>query len=350
MNTPWLTLDLDRLDRNVNRMRDRMAGLGVSLRPHMKTAKSIDVAKRVLEPGQGITVSTLAEAEYFAAHGITDILYAVGVTPSKLGTAADLRHQGVDLQVVVDSLEAAAACVGNHRVWIEVDCDGRRGGVTPDGRALLSIAGVLGDSLAGVMTHAGGAYGCRGEVQIRAFAERERLAVTTAATVLRGAGHRCAGVSVGSTPTATFAEHLTGVTEARPGVYMFMDLFQAGIGVCDLDDIALSVTASVIGHRADGFVIDAGALALSLDRSTSQLPEDLGYGLVLGSEGRRLGVVERVTQEHGIVVPANGDVPPIGAVLSVLPNHACITAAGHESYQVMSGGERIGTWKRATGW
>jgi D-serine deaminase-like pyridoxal phosphate-dependent protein len=346
--TPSLVLDLRRLERNVEHMRTRMETLGVALRPHMKTAKSVDVARLVLDrPDQGVTVSTLAEAEAFSAAGITDILYAVGIAPDKLD-----RARSCGAQVVVDSVEMARRVVdhGGHRVWIEVDCDGRRAGVDPHGPELIQIGSVLGPVLAGVMTHAGGSYTAGSHDELMAFVTRERWAVVTAAERLRDGGLDCPGVSVGSTPTMASANDLTGVTEARPGVYMFMDLFQAGLGVCAVDDIAISVLATVIGHRSDGAIVDAGALALSLDRTTSFQEVDRGFGLVCDLDCAPLGdlVVDRVTQEHGVIL--GGRHLPLGSKARILPNHACITAAAHDHYQVVEASEVIDRWDRITGW
>ncbi len=346
--TPTLVLDHRRLERNIQSMRTRMDTLGVALRPHMKTAKSIDVAKLVLDrPDQGVTVSTLAEAEAFAAAGITDILYAVGIAPDKFDRAG-----ACGAQVVVDSVEMASRVVyhGEHRVWIEVDCDGRRSGVDPLGQHLLEIGAVLGTMLAGVMTHAGGSYTARSHDELTVFSARERSAVVTAAERLRQEGLDCPGVSVGSTPTMASVNDLAEVTEARPGVYMFMDLFQAGLGVCTIDDIAISVLATVIGHRSDGAIIDAGALALSLDRTTSLQEIDRGFGLVCDLDCVPLEdlVVDRVTQEHGVIAGARH--LPLGSKVRILPNHACITAAAHDHYQVVEASEVVDRWNRITGW
>ncbi len=331
-----------------------MTALGVSLRPHMKTAKSVEVAR--LAGSRAITVSTLAEAEYFASHGYVDILYAVGVTASKLDRVMRLRQSGTDLQIVVDSVQAAKATTahGEHRVWIEVDSDGRRAGVDPEDGALVEIAEALGDQLVGVMTHCGGSYSAGDDLERLGFARMERDAAVNAAVVLRDAGIDCPNVSVGSTPTMTIADDLTGVTEARPGVYMFMDLFQSGLDVCRPDDIALSVAATVIGRRHDGVVIDAGSLALSLDRSTASQSVDMGYGQVCDVDGKPISdlIVQRVSQEHGVVVSrseGSADLP-LGSVVRVLPNHACITAAAHRAYQVVEGCAVVDTWDRVNGW
>lgn len=351
LTTPVLLLDRERLTSNLNRMRKRATGLGVHLRPHMKTAKSVEIAR--LSQPDGLTVSTLAEATFFANAGYVDILYAVSPTKERAAQVAALRLRGIDVQVVVDSEEQLQALDGGHRVWIEIDCDGRRGGIAPDAADLVELSESISrrHELAGVMTHAGGAYAGRSAQAIADWAERERAAVVLAADRIRSAGLSCPGVSVGSTPTATHALDLTGVTEMRPGVYMFGDTFQAGIGSCHTTDIAVSVLATVIGLRSDGYVIDAGALALSLDRSTSIT--DYGYGMVCDLEGAQIGSlrVDQVTQEHGVIVDSGRRSGlGIGARVKVLPNHACMTAACHREYQVVSGDRAEETWQRCQGW
>ena len=210
--TPALLLDERRMLANIARMRERAAGLGVRLRPHLKTAKSVDVARRLLDGGAGAaTVSTLREAEVFFQAGVRDLLYAVGIAPQKLPQVAALRTAGCDLTVLLDTLEQADALVEASRTagapfpaLIEIDCDGQRGGLAPDDDALIRIGRRLqgGAELRGVMTHAGGSYGAVGVQAHAAFAERERHAVVLAASRLREAGLPCPIVSVGSTPTA----------------------------------------------------------------------------------------------------------------------------------------------------
>ncbi len=346
--TPALLLDRDRLIANIARMQARAADLGVTLRPHQKTAKSRQVADLI--GADAIAVSTMAEARYFAGAGYTDILYAVALGPARVDQIQRLEQEGVDIQVVIDSRQALEYTpeVGT---WIEIDCDGRRSGISPGSDELLELAARLGERLRGVMTHAGAAYDGRTPEELAGWAERERSAVVTAAGRIRSIGIELEGVSVGSTPTALHARHLAGVTEMRPGVFVFGDTFQAGIGTCRLEDIACSVLATVIGVRPDGYVIDAGALALSLDRSTAGT--DHGFGLVGDVDGNQLPGwrVQRVTQEHGIVSPGPGAGPlRLGARLRVFPNHACLTAACHDEYVVVSNGVVVDRWDRCRGW
>ncbi len=352
--TPSLLLDRARLLRNLERMRAAVTRHGVALRPHCKTAKSVEVARLATAGGDGITVSTIAEAEYFADAGFRDILLAVAVTPGKINRLAPLVGRGVRMMLLTDDVTVARVIADSGmRALIEVDCGEGRSGVSPDGEALLEVARALGDSLAGVLAHAGQSYRVRGAAAFAEVAEQERSAVVTAADRLRAAGFPVDVVSVGSTPTALFAKHLDGVTEVRAGVYMFGDLFQAAIGSCTEDDIAVSVLASVIGHRrSDGvLLLDAGALALSKDRSTERTDRDAGFGIVQAGPCR--GIVSSVYQEHGLAT-TTGTWPwgelPIGSRVRILPNHACLTAAAHDRYHVMDGEVVTDTWARCRGW
>ena len=362
LQTPCLVVDKGKLERNLKRMSDTVRRNGVALRPHLKTAKSADVARMAVagEAG-GITVSTLAEAEYFGERGFRDVFVAAAQPPQKLDRAARLLDKGVSVRLVTDTREGAqaiAAHKGAFSVLIELDSGDHRAGIKADDPALIEIGQTLGGKLAGVMTHAGHSYDCRDPGCIREISESERTTVVSAASRLREAGLRCDVISVGSTPTMTFATNLDGVTEARPGVYMFHDLMQVEIGSCKREDIALTVLSSVIGTNEDEnrILIDAGALALSKDRSTQATRHDAGYGEVwdiTGSPSYGPCVVRRVYQEHGVIT-SDERLPfesfPIGAKVRIGPNHACITAAAHDRYYVVDGSEVVAEWDRINGW
>jgi D-serine deaminase-like pyridoxal phosphate-dependent protein len=372
IETPALVLDRAKLDANIARLRARLAGRGVAFRPHMKTAKSLEVAHRVMSTPTGpVTVSTLQEAAWLGSHGVTDILYAVGVAPHRLDRVVALRRAGADLMVILDSESQAKALAAKSReaglalpALIEIDSDGHRGGVKPNDPALIRIGRILKDGgaeLRGVMTHAGGSYECATSDAIIRMAEQERRAAVSAAAALRSAGLPSPVVSIGSTPTAFFAESFEGVTEVRAGVFMFFDLVMAGLGVCTPQDIAVSVLTTVIGHQDDrGWIlVDAGWMALSRDRGTAGQPLDQYYGLVCDLHGEVIPelVVVQANQEHGILALRPGSdaaLPdlPVGARLRILPNHACATAAQHEAYEVVAraGLEVEATWTRVRGW
>jgi D-serine deaminase-like pyridoxal phosphate-dependent protein len=369
--TPSLVLDRAALSANCHAMSARAAKLGVRLRPHMKTAKSAEAAK-IATAGQfgGITVSTLAEAEYFAAHGFRDITYAVGIVPAKLDEVARLQRDGVTMTLVTDNVAAVAAAAqraakleAEFALLIEIETGGGRAGVLPDSPELLdvgrAIAVAKGLKLAGVLTHAGHSYKCKGEAAIAAVAEEERAGAVRAAERLRAAGLPCPVVSVGATPTAVFARSLDGVTEMRPGVYTLMDLYQMAIGVCRRDDIAVSVLATVIGHnpRTGRILVDAGALALSQDKGAAGLLEHVGFGWVLAENGERLDglYVAETNQEHGMIAAPAGAPPfdrlPVGARVRILPNHACMMAAPYAIYNFVERGDDIvDVWDKASGW
>ncbi len=370
ISTPAALVDMSALRGNIARMQTRMNALGVALRPHVKTAKSVPIAALQMEAGaRGITVSTLKEAEHFFAAGISDILYAVGMPPSKLRQAASLVQRGCALKIIADNADSARAiaqfCSENAvklPTLIEIDTDGHRAGVLPESEELLAIGRILHSAgvLHGVMTHAGGSYACSTPEALAAFAEQERSRCVRAAQRLREAGLPCACVSVGSTPTALSATQLDGVTEVRAGVYVFFDLVMQNIGVCSNREIALSVLTTVIGHQKDkGWaLVDAGWMAMSRDRGTQRQACDFGYGQVCDAQGQPLEgwIMESANQEHGILAHragATADVAqllPVGTLLRIQPNHACATSAQFPEYQMLEAGAVKTSWPRFYGW
>lgn len=371
LRTPALILDSGLLRRNLAAMSERIAGLGLDLRPHMKTAKCAEIAKlAIVGHSGGICVSTVAEAIYFARHGIRDITYAFGIVPEKMDALADLARGGVKVSLLLDDpgvalgvAERAAALDAQFDVLTEIDSGMNRAGIDAESPALIEIGRILDGApavrLGGVLTHGGQSYDCRGAAECRIVAEEERLAVVAAATRLRQAGLPCPRVAPGSTPTAVHAQSAEGITEMRPGNYMFFDLHQLGIGACAVEDIAVSVLATVIGHNRahNRIVIDAGALALSKDIDARDQIPDAGYGWVFDSLGRaRIGDlrVTALSQEHG-TIESDGPLPfdrlPIGARVRILPSHSCLTAAAYGGYNLVDGGaDVIDVWERMGGW
>lgn len=379
--TPFAAVDLAKAHRNSDRLAERLNGLGVMLRPHIKTAKSVPIA-RLMQGGRlgPITVSTLLEAETFADAGYRDITYAVGIDPNKLPRVVKLGRQGVTVNVLLDSLAQAEAVTSASLkagiaipALIELDCDGHRGGISAEDASLVPIGAELArqGNLAGVLVHAGESYfATTAEAQLQA-AHHERDVAVTAAQRLRQANLETPIVSVGSTPTAHAATDLTGVTEVRAGNYVFFDLVMMGLGVCEVEDLALSVVVTVIGHKPEfGWILtDGGWMALSRDRGTANQAQDQGYGLVTDLGGRVIEglVVNGASQEHGVITSRYGaKLPelPIGTRLRVLPNHACATAAQYSGYhvihddarrtEIVSGeaGGPVATafWDRVNGW
>lgn len=352
--TPALVVDLEVLQRNLERMAQRASDLGVSLRPHIKTHKCLEIGRLQREAGaRGITVSTLEEARAFARDGFEDMTWAFPVIPGRIAEAARIDRDA-RLRVLVDAagaVERLEASGHPFHVWIKVDCGYGRAGVDPRSPGLLELARRItgSESLVfdGLLTHSGQAYHARGRRALAAAAEEERSVMAGAAGRLRDAGLEVPAVSVGSTPAMSAARSLEGIDEARPGNYAFYDYTQVALGSCTAADCALTVVATVVSSRpgSDHSVLDAGALALSADpgpeppegemRSMGRLYEDYAAG-VLRDDVRLVAL----SQEHGVV---RGPLP-YGARVRVLPNHSCLAAACFDAYHVVVGEEVVDRW------
>lgn len=375
LSTPCLVLDEAALDRNLARMSQRALDAGIDLRPHCKTAKCLEVAQRATAKHSGaIAVATMKEAEYFAAGGFTDILYTVNLEPSKLDRIAALQHKGARVSAVVDSV-AAVQCLAAAQerlaspleIFLELDSGTHRTGFIPGDGAILEAARLVEEApklaLRGTLAFGGKGYAVDRIEGTKAAAEAERRAALDAAEGIRAAGMACPVVSIGSTPTRTHGDNLDGVTEIRPGVYVFMDLMQVKLKVCDYTDIAVTVLARIIAHnrRENRAYIDAGALALSNDPGIPVTTEPYApYGLLrdpkTGGPIPGLGVFN-VNQEHGFIQCAEPDRPfpfddfPLGTLVRVFPNHVCHTAGSHDRYHVLDEtGAVKDVWGRVTGW
>lgn len=371
--SPCLLLDRQKLNANARRMSKRVTTLGVTLRPHVKTPKSVHVLKEILGDQRcGVTVSTLREASYFLDHGFTDIFYAVTLDPKKVPAVAELLRRGADLKVLIDSMQGADLLISAARVEdvivpavVEIDVDHFRCGIDADDPDFIPLCRLLAESkvtdFRGLMSYGGASYGCSSDKEMTELTERHRHAMVSVRAGLSAAGIHGSIFSFGSTPATLFASSLDGFTEARCGIYMFQDLYQAGINACSISDIALSVLTTVIGRqpRLNRFTVDAGGLALSKDRSTQGKPFDAGFGLVCDAQTGLLIddlYVATTSQELGLVTSRSGktidfDSFPVGRRLRILPNHADMTAAAYELYHVLDeGGRVVDQWGRANGW
>ncbi len=369
--TPAFVIDKAKLLKNIARAKARAHELGVTFRPHLKTHKSIEIARLQMESPEGpATVSTLAEARYFAENGVKDIIYAVGIAPQKLSEVVAIRNLGCDLKIILDSVEAAklvsAFCKAQQAsipVLLEIDVDGHRSGLVAGDEEIIETAKALTDgaTLAGVLTHAGDSYECQTDQAIVAAAEAERAGIMKAADALRSEGFRVDIVSVGSSPTLMHAKNEVGVTEIRAGVCAFFDLFMHNVGIAEITDVAGSVLTTVIGRKTDkGRVItDSGFLAMSRDRGTQRQKVDYGYGLVCDIEGIPLEnenlLLTGTNQEHGIITLLEaGSLTqkdfPIGRRLRILPNHACATAASHSALLILEDGKIVDVVNHVRAW
>ncbi len=351
--TPALLLDLDVLEGNLQRMQARTADLSVALRPHLKTHKCVEIglAQRALGCS-GVTVSTLNEARMFADHGFEDITWAFPLAPDRASDAGELGRRVqlgivVDNEVSVDALVAADAAV---RVWIKTDCGYGRVGLDPESAAFVALAARLEQAdrleFAGILSHSGNAYHARSPFDVRQIGELERSRMAGAAQRLADSGIRVRAVSTGSTPAMAYVDHLEGVTEVRPGNYALYDYTQVALGSCSPENCAATVLTSVVSssqHRKH-CVIDAGALALSLDPgpkhvsrpSYGRLYEEYSRGAL-----RHNARIVSLSQEHGIV----DRMLAVGERVRILPNHSCLTVACFDAFHIVQGEEVLDTWK-----
>ncbi len=340
--------------------------LGVRLRPHIKTHKCIEIARIQTAGHSGaVTVSTLAEARAFAANGFRDITYAVPIEPGKFAEVVSIVQDGVDLKVITDDpstpsgLNEVARVVGvTVGVFLEVDCGDHRSGVQPHSAEAVSIPRTIADGLnlhfAGLLTHGGHSYGAETIEEVKAISQQERDTVVELAEKLRSDGIEVPTVSIGSTPTISHADDLSGVNEVRPGNYILYDAYQATIGSCSFDDCALTILAAIVHRGDEKIIIDAGAIALSKDRGPVDRDPGCGYGRILDLEGNDLGLrVAGVSQEHGVIPVGDKALLQklrVGERVRVLANHSCISAAQHTHYNVLENGEIIDKWQIHRGW
>lgn len=348
LDTPCVLLDVDRVDANIRRMAELVAAAGVRLRPHAKTHKLVPVAERQLAAGSsGLTVAKLGEAELFADHGVTDLFVAYPVWGarkwerlSRLAERAEVRVSADSFEVFAGISEAAAARGLSIPVRIEVDTGFGRCGVqtVEEARLLAEYASRLpGVHLVGVMSFAGQTYNGGPEgVQGAVVGDAERLVAI--ASDLRERGFDVPEVSVGSTPTARHAGELSGITEVRPGTYVFSDRDQVALGWGTLDDCALTVLATVVSRpTATRAVVDAGTKMLSSDRATNAD----GWGVVRGCPDWK---VVSLNEEHGVLEVGPGEAP-IGTTLEIIPNHACGALNLHDWVAVIHSGEAVDWWR-----
>jgi len=364
--TPALLLDQSILERNLTRMQERANDFGVSLRPHIKTHKCIQIANHQLELGaRGITVSTLFELEQFIAAGFNDITWALPLIPDHIEPILELSDKAT-IRVVIDSPEMferlnAIERVGSERfhVWLKVDCGYHRAGVDPKSELAKKLVQSLNESknlvFDGILTHSGHSYDSHNRAEILVVAEQERSVMVEFAERMRTKGLKIPMVSIGSTPTMSVTENLEGINEIRPGNYAFYDYTQVMLGSCGIADCALTVLASVISHQpgASHFILDAGALALSKDTGPLHISNDMDMGIIYEDYDRkRLQAhvhVKALSQEHGkVLISESSNLRgqyKVGDKVRILEHHSCLTAANFDYYYVVKGYEVVDRWK-----
>ncbi|HEY1433939.1 MAG TPA: alanine racemase [Thermoanaerobaculia bacterium] len=340
--TPMVLVDLDIVERNIARMQERARQAGVKLRPHAKTHKSPEIGRLQLAAGaSGLTLAKTSEAEVFADLGFDDIFLGYPVVGADKGRRLLALSERVRLCVGVDSVEGARtlgavfhAAGRRLSVRLKVDCGFHRVGVAPEEAVALALrlAEEPGLALTGVFTHGGQGYGGRTPEEVARIGLEESRIVAETAQALRDAGLPIGDVSLGSTPTASAAMTGRGVTECRPGTYVYNDRSQVALGSCGPGDCAMTVVATVVSApAADRAVVDAGSKTLSTDPAR---PAPDGYGLVVGRRTR----IARVTEEHGVLAVEPGESFRVGERVRILPNHACVVSNLHETLTAVRAG------------
>lgn len=328
METPFVFLDKEKLQNNIDAMATFAAEHGVKLRPHAKAHKLPQIAKMQIKAGAcGITVAKLSEAEVMFAAGIEDILLAYPlIGESKLARAKDLLAAGCKLTLMVDSLFGAEkiselATPGGTDVLVKVDSGLHRCGLEPGPQldCLVSqLQSLPAINLRGLMTHAGHVYGCADPSLVAEIGRAEGELMVRTATAMRARGLPIDEVSIGATPTVFWGGQIPGVTEIRPGNYVFYDATQVSLGVVGPERCSLRVIATVVSRPTPNRgIIDAGAKVLALDQGAHGSNAVCGFGLMESPDWQLV----RLSEEHGVVEGSN--LPSIGSQVWIIPNHAC---------------------------
>jgi len=332
IDTPALLIENKIMLGNIEKMQKIANASGVKLRPHTKTHKIPEIAKLQIEHGaSGIAVAKLSEAEIMADAGIDDIQIAnIIVSEKKIERLLELHGKLKSISCNVDSIESAKAIAEKFDksetwldVFIEINSGQNRSGLS-EYKDIYNLAKFIQDlpgiNLVGLFTHAGHAYAANSQEEIKEIGIKEAELLIEISERLMDERIYIAQISVGSTPTAPYCSKVEGVTEIRPGNYIFHDIIQTKLGACSIDECALSVLATVISiPDSNRVIIDAGAKALSKDKGASEKLSPEGHGYVIGKEC----IIERLNEEHGIIVH-NGESFSIGEKIRIIPNHSCV--------------------------
>ncbi|SEM68865.1 alanine racemase [Lihuaxuella thermophila] len=345
IETPCVIIDERKMDQNIRKMARIAQKNGVRLRPHVKTHKIPAIARKQLAEGAaGITVAKVSEAEVMANHGIHDIFIAYPlVVESKIERAIALS-KNIDLIVGVDSIEGAKKCselAKKHQhtlsVRLEVDTGLKRTGVKYEQAVALAkeINQLDNLQLRGIYTFRGAIFQGKPTLDLEKAGLEEGKLMVSLANAMRQAGIGIQDVSVGSTPTAEYAARVEGITEIRPGTYVFYDKMQVNLGACSLDECAATVLVSVVSKPSENLlIIDGGSKTFATDIQPHTDPTRLnGFGHITNLPE---AVLDRMTEEHGMITLRGGGDIRIGDTLEVIPNHICSTVNLHNHVYIKS--------------
>lgn len=343
LRTPCVLIDTARVERNLERLQSAVNSRGLRLRPHAKTHKSIDLAKRQIARGAvGICCAKLGEAEVFAAAGVDDIRLPYPLNPVNAERVLELLDRTrlsfiVDHMAVAEGWSEAMLRAGRAvEVLVKVDVGFHRCGIDPareDAAEFVArIAELPGLTFRGLLSHAGHGYGATSEAQIRGIAEAEAETMSALAEAVRAKGIEVAEISVGATPTVRYSVAQEGLTELRPGNYIYFDRTQVSLGAAAWDDCALTVLARVVTKPAsDRIILDSGSKTLTNDLARGFAPAP-GYGAVLRSitgvqSPDHSLIVERLSEEHANVrVTGVAHALEPGDLVRIVPNHSCVVS------------------------
>jgi D-serine deaminase-like pyridoxal phosphate-dependent protein len=340
LSTPQVLVDRTRLIENINRVQALADAAGVVLRPHAKTHKSAAIARWQIERGAaGICCAKVGEAEVFADAGIASIRIPYPVHPRNAARVLALMDRA-SISIIVDHLavargwdEAMRAAGRTLDVLVKVDVGFHRCGIDPDpGRAsdfLRTVAAMPGLRLRGLLSHAGHGYSATSEDELRAIAAHEAGVLTELRDRAAAAGIAIDELSVGATPTLRFSVTERGLTELRPGNYVYFDRTQVALGAARLSDCALTVLATVVSKpAADRIILDCGSKTLASDQARGTRPTP-GYGVVLTRDGAAIDStlsIDRLSEEHATVGVQGSTALEPGDRVRVLPNHSCVVS------------------------
>ena len=343
IDTPAVYINSKVMMKNIEHMASATQQVGVQLRPHIKTHKIPDFAHKQIAAGaNGITVAKVAEAEIMAEHGIDDIFIAYPiVVRSKIERVIELAKK-IQLTVGIDSLAGARllstmATDANMtlQVRLEIDTGLQRTGVACENAVALAkqINDLSGIELNGIFTYKGAFYQGASTLDLQAAGREEGELMVAVAQDLRANGIAIRDVSVGSTPSGLYAAQVEGVTEIRPGTYIFNDTMQMKLGLCSLENCAAHVIVTVISTPTpDRVVIDGGSKTFATDVQPNQPPLNLrGFGTIIGYPN---AILERMNEEHGMISMNGPHDLKVGDTLSIVPNHICSTVNLHNRMYV----------------
>ncbi len=359
--TPQVLIDRARIMHNIDAAQQLADAAGVALRPHAKTHKSPIIARWQIERGAvGVCCAKLGEAEVFVAAGIDNIRLPYPVNPVNASRLLALRDKAT-ISIIVDHLDVARGWSDAMQragrtldVLIKVDVGFHRCGIDPNGDALgfvQAVASMPGLRLRGLLSHAGHGYHAASEQELCDVAQREAETLTTLRGKATASGIALEEISVGATPTLRFSTRQRGLTELRPGNYVYFDRTQVALGAASLDDCALTVLATVVSKHPGRIILDCGSKTLTNDqaRGISKAP---GYGAVLTGPGNDIESprhvdeslsIERLSEEHATVrVTGSTSLEP-GDRVRVIPNHSCVVSNLVDVVRLVDGDRVIDT-------